>query len=194
MAKRIFLLALLPVAALIWWAVRQKNQPPEIPFTRVHRETLVSNLITNGKAEPVEWQDIRVDSQGLVVKVPVKEGQMVAKGALLGQLSEPGVKEDLAAAEAREEQARTSVQTLNQGGKSVELAQIASDLEHTRVDHDQALKEYNSLRRLHEKQAATTVDVEMARAKLRETEQAHRDRMREHLHEVLAKVEATTIV
>ena len=31
-------------------------------------------------------------------------------------------------------------------------------------------------------------------AKLRETEQAHRDRMREHLHEVLAKVEATSIV
>ncbi len=31
-------------------------------------------------------------------------------------------------------------------------------------------------------------------AKLRETEQAHRDLMREHLHEVLAKVEATSIV
>jgi ribosome recycling factor len=31
-------------------------------------------------------------------------------------------------------------------------------------------------------------------AKLRDTERAHRDRMREHLHEVLAKVEATEIV
>jgi len=31
-------------------------------------------------------------------------------------------------------------------------------------------------------------------AQLRETEQAHRDRMREHLHEVLAKVEATSVI
>jgi HlyD family secretion protein len=172
MTKRILLLALLPVAALVVWAIRHKTQPPEIPFTRVHRETLISNLITNGKAEPIEWQDVRVDNQGLVTRVPVKEGQAVGKGALLGQLSEPGLAEDLGAAEAREAQARAALQTLNQGGKTVELAQIESDLEHTRVDHEQALKEYNSLRRLHEKQAATTVDVEIAHAKLRETELA----------------------
>jgi HlyD family secretion protein len=172
MTKRILLLALVPLAALVWWAVRQRTQPPEVQFTRVHRETLISNLITNGKAEPVEWQDIRVDNQGLVVSVPVKEGQTVAKGALVAQLNEPGLTEDLHAAEAREAQARASLQTLSQGGKSVDLAQIESDLEHTKVDHDQALKEYNSLRRLHDKQAATTVDVEIARAKLRETELA----------------------
>jgi HlyD family secretion protein len=171
--KRILLLALLVlVAGVIVWAIRRKAQPPEIPFTRIHRETLVSNLITNGKAEPVEWQDIRVDNQGLVTGVPVKEGQTVAKGALVAQLSEPGLAEDLHAAEARQEQARAALQTLNQGGKTVDLAQIESDLEHTKVDHDQALKEYNSLRRLHDKQAATTVDVEIARAKLHETELA----------------------
>jgi HlyD family secretion protein len=172
MTKRILLLALVPVAVLVLWAVRHKTQPPEIPFAKVHRETLISNLITNGKAEPVEWQDIRVDNQGLVTSVPVKEGQTIAKGALLAQLSEPGLAEDFKAAEAREVQARAALQTLNQGGKDVELAQIESDLEHTRMDHDEALKEYNSLRRLHEKQAATTVEVEIAHAKLRETELA----------------------
>ena len=31
-------------------------------------------------------------------------------------------------------------------------------------------------------------------AKLRETEQEHRDRMRDHLHELMAKVEANSIV
>ena len=170
MSKRIVLLALIPLAGLVWWAIHQKSRPPEIPFTTIRRETLISNLVTNGKAEPLEWQDIRVDNQGLVTSVPVKEGQAVAKGALLAQLNEPGLQEDLHAAEARATQAQAALQTLNQGGKSVELAQIESDLEHTKVDHDQALKEYNSLRRLHEKQAATTVDVEVARSKLRETE------------------------
>ena len=181
--KRILLVALVPVAALVWWAVRQKSQPPEIQFAKVHRETLVSNLITNGKAEPVVWQDVRVDNPGLITRVPVKEGQAVAKGALLAQLSEPGLEEDLRAAEAREAQARANLQTLVQGGKSVELAQIESDLEHTRLDHDEALKEYNSLRRLHDKQAATTVDVEIAHSKLRETElaQAALEKRRESL-------------
>ena len=172
MTKRILLLTLVPGAALVWWAVRVKSQPPEIPFTRIHRETLVSNLITNGKAEPVEWQDIRVDNSGLITRVPVKEGQAIVKGALLAQLSQPGLDEDLRAAEAREEQARAALETLKQGGKSVELAQIESDLEHARSDHDEALKDYNSLRRLHDKQAATTVDVEIAHSKLRETELA----------------------
>ena len=172
MTKRILLLALVPLAAVMLWAVREKSQPPQVAFTRIHRETLVSNLITNGKAEPIEWQDIRVDNDGLVTSVPVKEGQTVAKGALLAQLSEPGLTEELRAAEAREAQARAGLQILTAGGKTVDLAQIESDLEHTRVDHDQALREYNSLRRLHDKQAATTVEVEAARAKLREAELA----------------------
>jgi HlyD family secretion protein len=173
MKKRLlWAVLILAAAALVVWAVRHKSEPPEITFTKVHRETLISNLITNGKAEPLAWQDIRVDNQGLVSRVPVKEGQTVTKGALVAQLNEPGLSEDLSAAEAREQQARANLQTLTQGGKSVELAQIESDLEHTRVDHDQALKEYNSLRRLHDKQAATTIDVEIAHEKLRETELA----------------------
>jgi HlyD family secretion protein len=172
MTRRILTVLLIPIAVLAWWAVRYKSQPAEVAFTKVRRETLISNLITNGKVEPVDWQDVRIDNQGLVTGVPVKEGQMVARGSLLAQLSEPGLGDELHAAEARSEQARANLQTLTQGGKSVELTQIESDLEHNKVDHDQALKEYNSLKRLHEKQAATTVDVEVAHAKLRETELA----------------------
>ena len=172
MTKRVLLPLLVLVAAVVWWAFHQKSQAPEVRFTRIQRETLISNLITNGKAEPVEWQEIRVDNSGRVTAVSVKEGQKVAKGALVATLSEPGLNEELTAAEARDAQARAALQTLSQGGKSVELAQIESDLEHTRADHEQALKEYNSLRRLHEKQAATTVDVEIAHAKVRDLELA----------------------
>lgn len=172
MTKRILLLALLPVAAIIWWAIHKKAEPPQVVFTTARRETLISNLITNGKAEPITWQDVRADNEGLVTHVPVKEGQTVAKGALLAQLSEPGLNEDLRAAEARDAEARAALDTLKQGGKSVELAQIDSDLEHARADHEQALKDYNSLRRLHDKQAASTMDVEIAHTKLHDTEMA----------------------
>src|SRR5690554_3162528 len=121
MKPTLIILAILG-AGLTWWAIHQKNQPPQIAFTKVTRETVTSNLITNGKAEPIEWQDVRVDNQGLVTRVPVKEGQAVSKGALLAQLSEPGLSEELSAAQARAEQARASLQTLNQGGRTVEIA------------------------------------------------------------------------
>src|SRR5215469_1135295 len=142
MRKGVLLLALASVAALVWWAIQRKSQPPEINFVRAHRETLVSNLITNGKAEPVQWQDVRVDNQGLVTTVPLKEGQKVAAGALIARLSEPGLKEELDSARERETAARANLQTLKLGGKTVELAQIESDLLRAKADHDQALREY----------------------------------------------------
>jgi HlyD family secretion protein len=170
MTKRVFLLALAPIAVLVWWAFHHKNQPPEIIFTRVHRETLVSNLMTNGKVEPIEWQDVRVDNQGLVARVPVKEGQRVAAGALIALLSEPGLKEELEEAEAREASAKANLQTLTAGGRSSELAKIDSDLISIHAEHDQDLREYNSLHRLQEKQAATVMEVEVAHEKLRQAE------------------------
>jgi len=160
MRKGVLLLALVSIAALVWWAIQRKSQPPEISFVRAHRETLVSNLITNGKVEPIQWQDVRVDNQGLVTAVPVKEGQKVAAGALIARLSEPGLKEELESAREREAAAKANLQTLKLGGKTVELAQIESDLLRARADHDQALREYNSLHRLQEKQATTVVEVE----------------------------------
>lgn len=170
MTKRVLLLALAPIAALAWWAIHHKSQPPEINFIRAHRETLVSNLITNGKVEPIEWQDVRVDNQGLVAAVPVKEGQRVAAGALIAQISEPGLKEELDAARDREAVAKANLQTLKLGGKSAELAQIESDLVRAKADRDQALREYNSLHRLQEKQAATVVEVEVAHDKVHQAE------------------------
>ena len=170
MRKGVLLLALVSIAALVWWAIQRKSQPPEISFVRAHRETLVSNLITNGKVEPIQWQDVRVDNQGLVTAVPVKEGQKVAAGALIARLSEPGLKEELESAREREAAAKANLQTLKLGGKTVELAQIESDLLRARADHDQALREYNSLHRLQEKQAATVVEVEVAHDKVRQAE------------------------
>jgi HlyD family secretion protein len=170
MRKGVLLLALASIAALVWWAIQRKSQPPEISFVRSHRETLVSNLITNGKVEPVQWQDVRVDNQGLVTAVPLKEGHKVAAGALIARLSEPGLKEELDSARERETAAKANLQTLKLGGKTVELAQIESDLLRAKADHDQALREYNSLHRLQEKQAATVVEVEVAHDKVRQAE------------------------
>ncbi|MDQ6701329.1 MAG: biotin/lipoyl-binding protein, partial [Acidobacteriota bacterium] len=126
--KKLWIFLLLPLAILLAWLFRARNEAPQVPFTKVRRETLVSTLPTNGKVEPLEWIAVRVDTPGLIVKVPVRQGQEVSKGALIAHVSAPGLVEQLRGAQAREAGARTELETLGAGGRTSELAQIENEL------------------------------------------------------------------
>ena len=168
--KKLLSLVLLGIALLAWWVWRKKTDAPLVPFAKVKRETLVSTLPTNGKVEPIEWQTVRTESEGLVEKVPVQAGQSVARGALLAQLSQTGLAADLTAAEARVTEAQAVLATLEAGGKSTELAEIENSLAKARLDKEAALRDYTALKRLQEKQAATGQDVLQAQGKMREAD------------------------
>lgn len=165
MKKLLWLLAI-PLAALGWWAYHRNNQAPAVPFAKVIRETLVSTLPTNGRVEPIEWQAVRVEQAGLVNQVPVQEGQLVSRGATLAVLSDGGLEADLHAAEARVAQARADLDTIDAGGKQIELTTIESDLARLQVQKEHDQKEYESLRRLADKQAASKVDVDEMKEKV----------------------------
>ncbi len=169
--RKSWLLALLiPVVAVVVYFSVRRAAPPNVAFAKTHRETLVSTLPTNGKVEPLEWQSIRVESAGLVVKLPVKEGQEVRKGALLAQIGEPGLVGELRAAEAHQAEASSQLQGLRTGGRTADLAEISSSEERTRYQYDEAVREYNSLKRLVDKQAATNFELETAHQKVRTAE------------------------
>ena len=168
--KKLLLLLLLVVAAVIGWGVFRKNAPPQVNFTRVKRETLVSTLPTNGKAEPFIWQAVRAETAGLVSQVAVREGERVAKGAVLAAIADPSLAADVAAGEAKVAEARANLAALQAGGKPSELAGIENNLARARFDLQQHQKEYDALRRLAEKQAAVPVDVEAAHDKVRQSE------------------------
>ena len=87
--KKLLPVLLLCAAAGAWWIWHKKTEPPRVPFAKAKREALVSTLPTNGKVEPIVWQTVRAESEGLVEKVPVQEGQVIAKGARGGTV-EPG--------------------------------------------------------------------------------------------------------
>ena len=168
--KKLLPLPLLAIAVLSWWVWRKKTEAPQVPFAKVKRETLVSNLPTNGKVEPIEWQAVRTEGEGLVEKVPVQAGQFVAQGALVAQLSQSGLAAELTAAEARVAQAQAELAIVRNGGKSSELVEIENSLAKARLDHEAALRDYNALHRLQEKQAATGQDVLQAQGKMRESD------------------------
>jgi HlyD family secretion protein len=168
--RKLLLLLVLVVAAVIGWGVFRKSAPPQVKFTRVERTTLVSTLSTNGKAEPFEWQAVRAETAGVVSQVAVREGQRVAQGAALAAIADPKLAADVAAGEAKAAEARANLAALEAGGKPAELAGIENNLARARFDLQQHRKEYDTLKRLAEKQAAVPVDVDAAQDKVRQSE------------------------
>ena len=166
--RYIVLIVLAPLAALGVWIAGKKNEPPEAPFVRVRRETLISNLITNGKVEPLRFASVRVDVAGLVTSLSVKEGQSVREGAEMARLKVADLDAQMAAAQSRVEQAKAGLDNIERGGRKAELVEIDGSIARAKLDRDAALRDYNALHRLEEKQAATREEVEAARGKLRQ--------------------------
>jgi HlyD family secretion protein len=169
--KKVWLL-ILPLAVVVGvivWGVVRKSAPPQVRFVPPKRITLVSTLLANGKVEPFEWQAVRAEASGLVGSVPVREGQTVAKGVLLAETADPALAADIRSGEARVAEARAALAALQAGGRPVDLSEIETSLGRARFDLARQEEEYNSLRRLAEKQAATRVDVQAARDRVEQT-------------------------
>jgi HlyD family secretion protein len=158
--KRLLLILIaITSVILVYLLITRRNTPPTIPFTKVTRETVVSALTTNGKVEPLEWGSARAEVAGLVTRTLVKRGQNVTKGAVLVELQAAPVQSDLAAAQARVAQAQAEIQTLNQGGRSAELATINGSLEAAKQELAAGQREYDVNRRLQAKNAITGLEV-----------------------------------
>ena len=168
--KKALVLLLAVAAAVIAWGVLRKREPPKVGFVRVKRQTLVSNLPTNGKAEPLVWQAVRAETSGAVSQVLVVDGQTVAAGAVLATISDPGLQAETDAAEAKVAEARANLGAFEAGGRPADLAEIDNNLARARFDFEQAQKTLASLQRLAEKHAATTQEVDAARDKVRQSE------------------------
>lgn len=168
--KKWLVLLLAIVAAVIGWGFWRQNAPLKATFVQVKRQKLVSTLSTNGKAEPIEWQPVRVETSGLVTKVAVQEGQTVAKGALLAEMRDPTLAADIDAAQARVRESRANLAALEGGGRPADLAEIDNDLARDRFDLQKAQNDLAVLRRLEQKSAATPFDVQTANDKVRQFE------------------------
>jgi HlyD family secretion protein len=155
---------------VIGWGILRRSEPPRIGFVPAKRQTLVSTLPTNGKVEPFEWQAVRAESAGLVDRVEIREGDHVSQGTVLVTLKDPAAQTEIEAAEARVAEARAALAALETGGRPAELADIDSSLVRLRADLKEQTDEYNALRRLAQKQAATPHDVQTALARTQQTE------------------------
>lgn len=168
--KKLWLL-LIPVFAIFVWAFMRRSAPPEVPFTKVTRESIVSTLTTNGKVEPETYSAIRAEAAGAVKQITAQRGQEVTAGQMLVQLGASSASAALAGAQARAAQSRAELSTLEAGGSTRDLVQIDSSLTSVRSQLASAQKESETLQRLATKQAATRAEAEAAKNTVAKLEQ-----------------------
>src|SRR5258708_36957042 len=101
-------------AALAVWIFFKKTSPPEVDFTKVIRETMISSLATNGKVDPVEWMPARAERAGVITRVLVSRGQQVKTGTPMVELDTRVAHPALAIAHDGIIEAHTQQQELDQ--------------------------------------------------------------------------------
>jgi HlyD family secretion protein len=78
------------VAALVGWGLWQqqvrKNAPVEVRFETVASRELVAAVTASGKIRPKTKVDISADVTGRILRIAVKEGDLVKKGQFLIQI------------------------------------------------------------------------------------------------------------
>jgi HlyD family secretion protein len=160
------LLALAIIGGGIWALTNWRNQPPDIPFAKVLREPIASSVPTNGKVEPIEWAEARAERTGSVKNVFVQRGLQVAQGAVLVELDSSEARAELTAAQARLSQTHADIDVIEKGGRATDLTSIAGEIERERLELAAAQKEYDTLARLQGKQAATALEVTLAKDRM----------------------------
>jgi HlyD family secretion protein len=161
--KRYWLFLILPFLLLLWWGLGRGESAPTIHFTPVQRATIESTVSTNGKVEPAVWARAAADSNGVVRAIAVQRGQRVSAGQTLVTLDSTAARSGLAAALAKEQEARADEATLAQGGKAATLASLNDSIASAQAGVEVTQRNYDAMQRLATQQAATKLQVENAK-------------------------------
>ncbi len=162
----LWVLALAAAAGLTWSLLNWRNQPPEIPFTKVVRESIISSVSTNGKVEPSDWAPARADRSGPVVSILVERGTRVEQDAVLVEIDASDARADLASAQSRIEQTKADLAMFDRGGRTTDLADISAGIDKAKLELAAAQKEFDINTRLQAKGAATSVEVATAKQRV----------------------------
>lgn len=171
-ARYWIVLALLAGAGVAVWQVETaRRHPPDVPFARVIRETIVSSVPTDGTVEPMEWAVARAERAGAVKDILIKSGQHVAMGQELVLLDTSEIQADMETAKSSIAQIQAELQTMAKGGPPEQLARLNSEIDSTQLSLKQAQTDYEKYRRMQTEQIATAAEVTARKQKVDALEQ-----------------------
>jgi HlyD family secretion protein len=149
---------------------RSQRSVRVVRTAEVQRQEIHTGVITNGKAEPIEFREVRAELSGEVVRVLVTEGEQVRQGQRLLQISERQAVSELEQARAELAEAEDALQLLRQGGTAAEVRELRAQLEGSRRERDAAARQAEQNERLVEKGAVARIELEESRRRLAKAE------------------------
>ena len=160
----VIFLAIIVLAFVI--ARSSTREVVEIHAAAVTRQSLVSSVSTNGKAEPIGEFQAYSPVVGIVAKVYVEVLQKVNVGDLLLKMDDSDASAKLAAATATLRTAEATLHDLEQGGSQDERIGLSGDLKRAQLQQQQATKDLAALKQLEQKGAASASEAAAAEQRL----------------------------
>ena len=165
----LFLALIILVAGAFVYRSRQRSVLL-VRTAKVERQDIHTGIVTNGKVEPIEFQDLRAEVAGQVTRVLVREGDAVRQGQRLVELSRRQTASALEHARAELVEAENALRFLERGGTALELRELRAQLEIAERERDDAAKLVAENGRLVEKGAVARVELEQSRLRLARAE------------------------
>ncbi|MBI1956694.1 MAG: efflux RND transporter periplasmic adaptor subunit [Acidobacteria bacterium] len=171
-ARRIslwLLLAILVIAGVFFLQYRRRSVV-EVRTAKVERQSIHASVVTNGKAEPLSYREVRSEVEGEVVRVLVPEGETVRRGQTLLELNQRQALSELEQARSELAEAENAWQFLQRGGTENEVRELRAQWEEAKRERDQAAAAVARNERLLEKGAVARMELEQSRARLAKAE------------------------
>ena len=165
----LLLIAVAVFAGTISYRSRQRSIL-EVRTTRVARQEIHAGVVTNGKAEPIQYQDARAELEGEVAQVLVREGDRARRGQKLAELRQSQVASELETARARLTEVENDFRLLRQGGTALELQELRAQRDAVQRDRERAAQQVAENERLVEKGAIARIELEESRQRLAKAE------------------------
>jgi HlyD family secretion protein len=169
---RSLILALVVVALIAGTAFyrSRRNSIRTVRTATVERQEIHAGIVTNGKAEPIVFREVRAELEGEVVQVLVREGDPVRAGQKLAELSQRDVTSEREQARAELAEAEDALRLLRQGGTTAQIAELRAQLDLARREREEAAKLVAQNERLVERGAVARVELEQSRTRLAKAE------------------------
>jgi HlyD family secretion protein len=142
-----------------------------VRIVKVERTSLVSNLTTNGKVEPVDARELRALAPGTVTNVLVKEGDRARTGQPLVELDRTEAAAGLARADAEWQAAKDDVRVIEKGGTTTENLELDDLIQKATLEQQEAARQLGISERLLAKSAATRGEVDASKDRVTKANQ-----------------------
>ncbi|GAB4157898.1 MAG: efflux RND transporter periplasmic adaptor subunit [Planctomycetota bacterium] len=179
--KRKSLVLWIAVAAVVGggttYGVLRPENPTEVVTTRAERvRTLKSVVSATGEIRAKEFVDIQAEVAGVIVDLPVREGDYVHKGEVLLRLDATQLEADRDAMKAQLESVKSDAKSAEVGvataianlaASETALANLRVDLEQARITKERSESSFQRKKELYRKNLIGSEEYEAAEAEAR---------------------------